>query len=746
MKKKLTMHLLFAFIMSVLLSSAYLFLPSYFSTLDDKLRDIYFNYRGPIPTTGNVVIVDIDEKSLKELGQWPWSRNKVAKILDNMSLAGVGVVGLDIVFAETDNSSPAKVLKGLGIDNANVPDYDEVLAKTFAETPTIAGYVFALENDGIKSQDTPSVPSMFIEKNKPEGSEFLISPYRAILNIPVLQNNVYASGFFNTIPDDAGIVRSVPMVMKFNGMVYPSLSLEMLMAAKQAKKVHINYEANGVGSIKLKDIEIPTDRFGRLLVNFRGPKHSFKYISAVDIYNNKFNKADLEGKFAIVGTSAAGLLDLRAIPFDSTYPGVEVHANAIDNILKGDFISKPAWTEGADLFMIVGVTFALSIILVFASAGLSMVIMLAAISSLNAFLYYELFTKGVMLNIFFPSSAVIFTFIVLMAINYMMESKQKELVKKKFAAKVSPAVMEDLLKNAESGNGDVFAAHEREITVSFSDVRNFTNISESLHNPKTLIQLMNEYMDPMTEIIIKTGGTVDKFIGDAIMSYWNAPADVPNHPDRAVEATLMQIHHLRVLNAKIKADPRFVNMVKMSEGMGVEPIDIGMGLNTGVAIVGEMGSTNRSDYTVIGDPINLGARLESLCKYYNSKCNISNFVKDRLPDGKYIYRFLDLVTVKGKKEPVEIWQIHDFVDGLEGYYLFKVTKERLFVELERYHQAIELYKSAKFAEALEIFKDVNSWEDKSNKYIYNIYIERCEHYIAEPPADFNGVFAHTTKG
>lgn len=729
--------------MGGLLGASYLLLPSYFSSADDKMRDLFFNYRGTVPTTGQVAIVDIDERSLKELGQWPWSRVKVAQILQNLANAEVGVVGLDIVFAEPDNSSPSKVLKELGIKGYSAIDHDAKLAETLAATPTLAGYVFALEEDGVKTDDKPNVPGIFAERNKPEGVEYLIAAHRAILNVPILQQNVYSSGFFNTVPDNDGIVRAVPMVMKYQGMVYPSLAMEMIRVASNIKKVAIDYEGNGVRAITMKKMEIPTDRFGRLLVNFRGPKHTFPYLSAVDIYNGKFDKAAVAGKFVMVGTSAAGLLDLRAIPFDSTYPGVEVHANAIDNILKGDFISKPAWAEGADLALIVGSTLLLSIILAVGSATISIALMLASLGSLAYFLYYMLFTKGIVLNIFFPTASIIFTFIVLMAINYILESKQKELVKKKFSAKVSPAVMEDLLKH---GSSDVFAAHEREITVSFSDVRNFTNISESLHNPQTLIQLMNEYMDPMTGIIIKSGGTVDKFIGDAIMSYWNAPIDVPNHPDKAVEATLAQIHYLRTLNAKIKADPRFINMVKMSEAMGAEPIDIGIGLNTGVAIVGEMGSTTRSDYTVIGDPINLGARLESLCKFYNSKCNISNFVKDRLPEGKYIYRFLDLVTVKGKKEPVEIWQIHDFVDGMDGYFLFKATKERLYDELERYHHAIEAYKGSKFTEALEIFKELNAREDKSNKYIYNMYIERCEHYIAEPPVDFNGVFVHTTKG
>lgn len=703
-----------------------------------------FLLRGEAPTTGNVVIVDIDEKSLKELGQWPWQRYKVAKILDNLTAAGVGVVGLDIVFAEPDNSSPRKVFKELGEEKValSLPDYDEVLAKAIAESPTIAGYVFALENDGMKPSRGAKISAIFIEKAKPD-IDYMISPYRAILNLPVIQENCYSSAYFNTIPDDSGLVRSIPLVMRYKGTVYPALALEMVRAALQTKKVFINYEEGSIASVKLGDLLIPTDRYGRLFVNYRGGGRTFKYLSAVDIYENRFNKADIEGKFVLVGTSAAGLLDLRATPFDSAYPGVEVHANAIDNILAGDFVSKPSWAEGADILTIAAIVILLSVILAISSAVVSFLALAVTSGFVGWFLYYMLIFKGVVLNILFPFSAIILTFIVVMALNYFLEGRQKELVKKKFAAKVSPAVMEDLLKNVES---DVFAAHEREITVFFSDVRNFTNISESLHDPSVLIQLMNTYMDPMTDIVIKSGGTVDKFIGDAIMAYWNAPGDVPDHPDKAVTATLTQLHSLRELNAKIRQDLRFANMVKMSDENGVEPIDIGIGLNTGVAIVGEMGSSNRSDYTVIGDPINLGARLESLCKYYNSKCNISSFVKVRLPADKYIFRFLDLVTVKGKKEPVEIWQIHDFTNGMDGYFLFKVPRERIYEELQHYHYAIELYKAQKFEQALDIFKEINGWEDKTNKYIYNIYIERCEHYIKEPPVDFNGVFVHTTKG
>ena len=255
---------------------------------------------------------------------------------------------------------------------------------------------------------------------------------------------------------------------------------------------------------------------------------------------------------------------------------------------------------------------------------------------------------------------------------------------------------------------------DKEITVFFSDVRNFTNISEAMPNAKVLIEFLNEYMDPMTQIIIQQHGTVDKFIGDAIMAYWNAPGDVPDHAERALVATLEQLHMLDELNTKVKKDPRFENVVKMAEEKGVEPIDIGIGLNTGIAVAGEMGSRQRSDYTVIGDPVNLGARLESLCKYYNSKCNISNFTKEKLA-GDYIFRFLDLVTVKGKKEPVEIWQVIDYDRDESFHKLYEVTREKLDEELNLYNKAIALYKDAKFAEALELFKGLDSREDKTNK-------------------------------
>ncbi|ADR34753.1 adenylate/guanylate cyclase with Chase sensor [Sulfuricurvum kujiense DSM 16994] len=718
----------------------YLKYPSVFMPFEHKINDAMFLLRGEIQGDQNIVIVDIDEKSLKELGQWPWSRDKVAHLLENLKGYGAAIIGIDVVFAEPDNSSPKAVFRKLGIADTNVADYDRMLGETIAQTPAIVGYVFALSNDGVAPENTPTTNAVIIEKNKP-ASSFLIKPYRAVLNIPLIQDNAYSSGYFNTLPDKDGVVRSVPLVMEYGGIIYPSLSLEMIRIMLNERKITLEYDDRGVNRIMVGDRVIPTDFYARMMVNYRGSAKSYRYISAADVYNKKIDPSLIEGKIVLLGTSAAGLLDLRSTPFDSAYPGVEVHANVMDNIINQTFIAQPIWAVGVDIVTILVVPFLIFAILLLPGAMASFAAFIALNAGIIGGHYYLMMREGIVLNTLIPLLAMIALFLAGQVINYFLENKQKEMIKGKFARKVSPAVMNDILSSTTE---DILAGTEREITIFFSDMRNFTNISEVLGNPKGLIRFMNAYMEPMTEIIIKSGGTVDKFIGDAIMAYWNAPLAIENHADKAVGAALEQLHGLDKLNSALKKNPDFAKVAEMSDKKGLPIVDIGIGVNTGTAIVGEMGTRGRSDYTVIGDTINLGSRLESLCKYYNSRLNISGFTKQALK-GEYIFRFLDLVTVKGKSEPVEIWQIHDF-DRRMKHTLYPVSKEELDQELKRYHEAIELYKTGLFAEALALFKEVESWENKTNRSIYKIYIDRCEHYIQNPPESFNGVFVHTTKG
>ncbi|WP_295005685.1 CHASE2 domain-containing protein [Sulfurimonas sp.] len=750
--KKFLIYFSLSISVALFSTSLYLYLPNHFDTIDKKLRDMLFINRGAIETTGQVIIIDIDEKSLNEIGQFPWGRDKIATMVYNLALNGIAAVGFDIMFPEADRSSPKKIIYDLGIEDL-VPDdkevdYDEIFASVLSQTPTILGYTFDFNgNQQYLDVETPDIPAIFTQKGKGK-TEHLLQPKGVIKNIPIIQDNSYSSGFFNATPDTDGVIRSVPLAMSYDMSVYPSLALELIRAVHQINKLTVNYDELGVRNIELGEFNIPTDIYGRLAVNFRGPSYTFTYISAADIIKNRVDPKELEGKIALVGTSAAGLLDLRNIPYDSIYPGVEVHANVIDNILKGDFLYIPAEASAYNIT----ITLIMSIIVVmsigYSGAVLLPIIIIVLGASFIYFVNYMLFVEGIILTLFYPLFALVFGALVSIIVNYFLETKQKNLIKGKFASKVSPQVMEDIMKRA-ADKGNTFIAKEHEITVTFSDIRNFTNISEVAGGARLLIQFLNEYMDEMTQIIMKYEGTVDKFIGDAIMSYWNAPVLVKNHVEKAVDATLDQIHALKPLNAKLKLDDRYKAICDLAADNGVEPIEIGIGINVGVGVVGEMGSSGRSDYTVIGDPVNLGARLESLCKYYNSSCNISIYVKEKIPKGKYIFRFLDLVTVKGQSVPVEIWQIVDYQAipmKWEGNPLYKASKERLLDELDYYHKGIDLYKNKNFEDALLVFNELESWPDKSNKNIYGIYIQRCEHYIDMPPVDFNGVFKHNTKG
>lgn len=715
--KKFSIYFVLSLSLSIFLSAIYIFFPSLPDSLDNRLRDYLFTIRGKLPHNQNVVIVDIDETSIKSLGQWPWSRDKLAKILENLTLANVGIVGLDIVFAEEDRTSPHKILQDLKIYKKDVPNYDLEFANVVENSPVILGYQFDLVKKDNVNAKVPQIPAIFIEKDKPQDKSYLIEAYNTILNIPQIQDKAYSSGFFNNIPDDTGIIRSVPLIISYDDTIYPSLALEVIRVINNTQKVVVQYDENGISNIVLDDISIPTDRYGRMLINFRGPERSFKYISAIDIYNNSFDKSEIDGKIVLIGTSAAGLFDLRATPFDSIFPGVEVHANIIDNILMQDFIYKASWLDGANILII----FVLSIIVVmlttYTTFWANPIIFISFSISYLFLVYNLLFDYGIVLNILFPIATVLIASIMTTLFDYFYNIKKEEAIKAKFASKVSKNVMDDILKNIDKNE---FSAKSKEVTIFFSDIRGFTNISEKL-DAKELISFLNRYMQPMSEIIIKYQGTIDKFIGDAIMAYWNAPIDIKNHCDLALKASLEQLEVLEKLNVELQKE----NLPK---------IDIGIGLNTGTVIVGEMGSSLRSDYTVIGDTINLGSRVESLCKYYDSKLNISNFTKDKLQE-KYIFRFLDLVKVKGKNEPVEIWQVLGKGEA----------KESLKEELDLYHKAIEFYKNSDFINALEIFESLENNENKTNKNIYKIYITRCKEFIKTPPKNFDGVYEHTTK-
>jgi len=712
MKYKAYLLISLFFIISISISSAYLFIPNKFQSLDNRIRDFYFLIRGPQKTDSNIVIIDIDEKSIKALGQWPWERNKIAKILQNLTFKNAGIIGLDIVFAEQDKTSPVLFAKQYNLKNLHLPNYDKILAKTIATTPTILGYQFDFQY--MNDNKPPYIPAIFIEKNRQQ-QEFLPIAKGVLSNLAILQNAAYSSGYINNIPDEAGMIRSVPLIIKYENQLFSSLALEMYRIAINAKKVIVKYSQAGVETVRLHKENIPVDRFAKLYINFRGPFKSYKYLSAIDIFENKFDQKEVEGKFILIGTSAYGLMDLRATPMDNVIAGVEVHANIIDNLLHHDMLHRPAYEEILNITIIVFITFL--IVLIYSQFRFLYFISLSLLTlyGLFSFIYYMLFTQYTILNSIFPILSIIFSLIGTLAIKYFFEYRQKEIIKNSFSKKVSKQVMEDLLKHP---NSNALSAQELEVTIYFSDIRNFTTISERLHSPKKITKFLNYYMTNMVKIIEKNAGTIDKFIGDAVMAYWNAPLNVQNHADKALLTALEQINLRDKLNKSIKKEFGF-------------DVDYGIGINTGIVVVGEIGSQGRSDYTIIGDSVNLASRLEGLCKAYKVRLVISEFTKNQLTL-EYVIQLLDIVKVKGKSEPIKIYEV------IKQGGISKEQKQ----ELNKYINAHELYMKGDFQNAFKLFQIL---QKKYPKYLYQLYMERCLHLQEIKPKTFDGVFAFTTK-
>ena len=713
MNKKKTMFIFIT--VSLLLIAAietlYISTPSFMKKINNTLIDTAFRYRGSLPADERIVIVDVDEKSLQTLGQWPWSRDKIATILQNLTDAGVAIIGLDMVFSEKDKSSPVNIAKELNISADTLPDYDRILAHALQNTPTVAGYVFDFDKE--IHHTPPQSDAIYIERGK--SGDTLQKAKGVITNIPLLQQSAAAGGSFNTVPDDDGIIRYVPLLFSYDDTIYPSLSFEMVRLLSGVRKVDILYDENGITQINLDQIQIPVNSQGKLFVNYRGGQKSYRYLSAVDIYDNRFDKSDIEGNIVLLGTSAAGLLDLRATPFDNVYPGVEVHANVIDNIINDDMIADISTLNTSVTMAAVALIVLITGTILLYTPPFVSILLLPALFTFTAYgYYYTLFQKKLLLNFSFPAFSMLISLIAFTFLKVYFENRQKKAVTQKFAKKVSPQVAKQLLQQ----NDDLFAISEEEISIFFSDIRNFTTISESFADPKLLIEYLNTYMSPMSEIIIEEEGTIDKYIGDAIMAYWNAPLRVPHHADKAVTAALKQIKALGKLNVTLqkKAFP---------------PIAIGIGIHTGKAIVGEMGSSGRSDYTVIGDSVNLASRIEGLCKTYGAKILISETTKNAL-EGKYRIVEVDRVQVKGKNEAVTLYEVI-------GFGTFEAEEAR---EQKQYAYAKRLYREARFAEALTLFEQL--YRQKQRK-LYALYVGRCREYMKKEIKDFDAIHRFTTK-
>ena len=680
-----------------------------------------------------IVIVDIDEKSLAEVGRWPWSRNQVARMVDLLfDRYQVAVIGFDVVFAEPDTSSGLRELEALargalskeaGFRKALAQsrgrlDYDQLLASRFRDRPVVLGYYFAGDTGG-KSLKSGQLPKPALDKGAfSDGITHIPAKTGFGANIPVLQKAAATAGHFNPDPDPDGVTRRVPMLQQYNGSYYESLSLAVLRAMFGNPPIEPGFPAGHstmLEWLQVADLKIPVDSSASALIPYRGYQGSFPYISAADILKGRVKKEALEGAIVLVGTTAPGLMDLRSTPVSAVYAGVEIHANMIAGMLDSSIRHAPTYARGAELAsLLVG---GLLLILLLPLLGpLWSLVLTVGVVAVAGLINYLAWKSGLVL----PLASQMTLFPLLYAFNasygFLVESRTKRQITGLFGQYVPPQIVQTMSKDPENFT---MAAEAREMTVLFTDVVGFTSISEKL-TPKELATFMNEYLSAMTAIIYEHGGTVDKYIGDAIMAFWGAPLHDPDHALHAVQAALAM-------------RKRMVSLQNEMTVQGFPEIKIGIGVNSGTMRVGNMGSSFRVAYTVMGDAVNLASRLEGLTRQYDTWV-IAGEATRGLING-YVWRELDLVRVKGKNEPVAIFEPCGEETLLEEPY------KR---DINRFNNAVSMYRNQDWRGAELLLQELV--EQRPDRKLLQLYLNRVRQYQAEPPTDgWDGVCTFTTK-
>lgn len=703
--------------------------------------DVRLNFLMPRTIDPRIVIVDIDEKSLKEQGRWPWGRNQLATLINkSFDDYQINTLGFDVVFAEKDESSGLKNLEFIqshylnddagfaAVVNKLKPmlDYDQVFADSIKNRKVVLGYYFTMSALG-KANDINigalPAPSFVDGSFKGKNIGFLqAAGYGA--NLPVLQQSAVTAGHFNPEPDEDGITRKIPMLLKYKNNFYESLSIAVARVALGAPKIQAGYaQGLGVGQayaglewLSIGHQQIPVDDQLAALVPYRGLQGSFPYVSATDVMNGRVPKEVLKNRIVLVGTTAAGLMDLRATPVQNAYAGVEVHANMIAGILDNNIKERPAYTIGAEfvLLLITGLLLAFWLpILSPVKATLLAVLVTIAVIAINL----ATWQYG---NLVLPLASTLLMialhYIVNMSYGFFVESRGKRQLAGLFGQYVPPELVDEMASNPESFS---LEGESREMTVLFSDVRGFTTISEGL-DPKQLTQLMNEFLTPMTHVIHENRGTIDKYMGDAIMAFWGAPLPDHQHAQHAMKAAMGMIASLKGLKTQFSAK-------------NWPEIKIGVGLNTGDMTVGNMGSEFRMAYTVMGDAVNLGSRLESLTKNYGVDIIVSEYTKNQVPE--YLYRELDVVRVKGKAKPVTIF---------EPICELGQEDKALTDELKLYREALKLYRNQNWD--LAEIQLINLQKQHPQRYLYGVYLKRITDIRQNPPEkDWDAVFTHEAK-
>jgi len=698
-----------------------------------RLRDLVFDaYQRILPREAGdtaVLVVDIDERSINQLGQWPWSRALLAQMVDRLGQMGAATIAFDVVFPEPDRLSLAQAARDLEQAGASVTlptdaeslDGDAQLASAFARNPVVAGIAITNETDAQLAQ-----PRAGFAFGGADPKTYLPPFKGGVVNLASLDGSATGMGFFSFPPTRDNIVRAIPLVAAAQGQLYPALSIEALRVAQGAGSIAIRSTgasgesdtgAPAMTMLRVGALDMPTGPQGEFWVYFSGLPQ-MQTISAADLLAPDAAtrlSPDVEGRIVLVGTSAVGLRDLVATPVAAVMPGVRVHAEIIDQIINQNFLVRPDWAPGAEI--LVAAVAGIVLVLLAALAGpivttTGFLLLIAAIGSAS---WWSFAAQKLLIDPIAPGLPLVAIFAVTMPLLLILSNREKLFVRNAFGRYLSPSLVERLADNpaALELGGEI-----RELTVLFSDIRGFTSMSEKL-DPKALTGLLNSFLTPMTDVLLKREATIDKYIGDAIMAFWNAPLDIDAHPRKACLAALDMAGAVERLNAETGSDIR-----------------IGIGLNTGPACVGNMGSNQRFSYSAIGDSVNLAARVEGLTKFYGLIIAATEYTRAGAMDLAFIEA--DRVRVVGRAEPVRLFALLGDAE---------MASAPDFTSYRQHHDAFwQDYAAGRFVEAQAALERARGHAHKGLEKLYMLYSERLGELIGKSvPAGWDGTYTAQSK-
>jgi adenylate cyclase len=685
-----------------------------------------------VKTARPVTIIDIDEKSLAKLGQWPWPRTRIADLVTSLTKLGAVVIAFDVIFSEPDRLNPdaaADTFRDLDEDTRTklraLPSNDQILADAMRHSRVVLGES-GLSEEVAEFDKTLPVTGLAMLGGDPQ--RFMFDFPGLLRNTQVLEKAAGGRGLLTINPERDGIVRRVPMIMLAQGATMPSLSFEMLRLATGTDTIFIKSDAAGIKSVAVKGFEVPTDRNGQLWVHFARYDPSL-YVPAVDVLEGRVAPEKIARKLVLIGTSAVGLNDIKTTPVSAAMPGVEIHAQVLEAALTKSLLSQPPY----GLLLEFGAAIILGI-LVIAFVPQFGPVTLVAVGALFATLlvgvsWYFYTQHRLLIDFTYPLLSTTVIYLTLIFTSFVREQAQRRQIRSAFGQYLSPALVEQL---AQSPEKLVLGGEEREMTIMFSDVRGFTTISESYkRDPQGLTALMNRFLTPLTNAILARKGTIDKYMGDAIMAFWNAPLDDREHQLNACEAALDMLERIDVLNKEREIESR-------NGGHTFFPINVGVGLNTGTCVVGNMGSNLRFDYSVLGDSVNLASRLEGQSKEYGFPIIVGSRTALAVKD-KFAILELDFIMVKGKKEPEVIYAIAGREDTAQSGRFQRLRN--LTIEMLACYRGRDWEGALAAIERGRLTDDANTLE-----LLYHLYEARILGYRENPPPeDWNGAFALLTK-